>query len=120
MSHFTAHEIESLNRLQYKPEEKPYFDPLRYCLRWLDEEPSDAAGESYERLLDLIIVRSYIHMGTPRDKWYSIAPTTYFAEVWDEALSRAPNWPGFKRVELSSDDRSYFLGEVAKPLENHL
>lgn len=116
LSYFTEHEIDLLNRLQFKSEEKPYFDPLRHCLRWRDEESSDIAGISYERLLDLVIVRSYIHMGKPRDEWYSIAPTAYFVEVWEEALRRAPDWPGFKRLELSSNDRSYFLAEIAKPL----
>lgn len=120
MSHFTEREIESLNRLEYKSEEKPYFDPLRSCLRWLDEDPLDACSKSYEHLLDLVIVRSYIHLGKPREMWYSITPTIYFVEVWDEALSRAPNWPGFKRLDLSNEDRSYFLTELARPLEDHL
>jgi hypothetical protein len=120
MSHFTESELFRLNNLQYNAAEKPYFDPLRYCLRWRDEEPPEFEPNSYERLIDLTIVRSFIHHGRSRENWFVIAPTTYFIEVWDEARERAPNWPGFNRLELSSDDRSFFCGQVAKPLEDHI
>lgn len=120
MTHFTDWELEQLNSLKFDSTAQPCFDPLRYCLRWLDEVPKNFGGESYERLLDLAIVRSFIHSGKSRENWWVISPTTYFAEVWDEAITRAPNWPGFNRIELNAVDRAYFENESAKPLEDHL
>lgn len=97
---------------------QPYFDPMRYALRWFDEEPEKLGGDSYENFLDLLIVRSFIHRGKDRADWWIISPTTYFAEVWDEALAKAPNWPGFNRLSLSAVDCAYFEQQLARPADD--
>ncbi len=117
MNHFTDAEIAALNQLEYKPDEPACFDPMRWALRWRDEE-YPCGGDEYHHLLDLAVARSFIHQGKPREQWFAIAPTSYYMEVWDEALARAPNWPGFKRVELSDADRQYLLYEYARPDEH--
>lgn len=114
MSHFTDREIEKLSFLAFGPNAQPYFDPLRYCLRWPDEDPVNYHGESYERSLDLVLVRSFIHLWMDREKWWALCPTTYSADVWDEAFSKAPNWPRFKRLRLNATDRAYLENERAK------
>ena len=119
-NHLTEAEAFRLNSLKLDPLAQPRFDPLRSCLRWADEEPQGISGKEYEHLLDLLIARSIIHKGRTRDEWYAITPTSYFVDLWDEALKRAPNWPGFARTSLPSTDRTFLDGELAKPLEKHL
>jgi hypothetical protein len=120
MAHFTESELRTLDSLQFEAKAEPYYDPLRDALRWFDEMPENAVGDAYEHILDLVIVRRWIHEGRERKDWNVLGPTTYFAEVWDEAMCGAPNWPGFKRVQLSDKDRDYLARESAKPLEDHL
>jgi hypothetical protein len=110
MIHFKDWEIEQLNALKIDEASQPYFDSMRYCLRWFDEEPEKLGGESYENFTDLLIARSYIHLGKPRNDWHPL-----LAELWDEALAKAPNWPGFKRLSLNSKDRAYFEFEFNDP-----
>jgi hypothetical protein len=120
MAHFTAAELNALDRLPFDEKVEPYYDPLRSSLRWFDEELQGAVGESYEHLLDLVIVRGWIHQGRERESWNALGPTTYFSEMWDEAMNGAPNWPGFKRIKLSEKDRAYFERELSTPLEDQI
>ncbi len=119
MSHFTDAEIELLNSLPFDSAARPIFDPIRSCLRWHDEEPARLAGGAYERFLDLLVVRSFIHQDKPESQWFSISPTTYFTEIWTEAQQRAPNWPGFRRINLDSGSRDLFERESSKALSQH-
>ena len=120
MTHFTETELKALDELFYDDKALPYFDPLRDCLRWLDEVPPTASGSAYEHVIDLAIVRGFIHLGRKREEWYALSPTTYFSEVWDEALKGAPNWPGFRRLSLSESENAYLDQERSKPLEEHI
>ena len=108
----TGIEIEAFNSLEYDPKLEPYFDPMRYCLRWQDEEPECVSSRIYEKFLDLLITRSYIHKGLPKEKWFSIEPTGYFVEFWEHAESAIPSWPGFMRLQLNKVNRKYLEIEV--------
>jgi len=119
MDKITKKEIEAFEKLEFKPDLKPYFDPMRYCLRWEDEEPETVTRDIYEKFLNLLIVRSYIHEGRPKNEWYIIKPTTYFSDFWEHAKETIPNWPGFKRIELSESDKEYFETEKNKDPDEH-
>jgi len=111
MDKLTKSEIEAFQKLNFDAELKPFFDPMRYCLRWEDEEPECVSKDIYEKYLDLLIARNYIHEGRSRDEWYSLSPSIYFSDFWDHANEVIPNWPGFKRLELKDADRRYLENE---------
>ena len=119
MDKFTKEEIEAFEKLELNAQLKPYFDPMRYCLRWEDEEPEFVTKDIYEKFLDLLIARKYLHEGRTKDKWYSMEPTNYFSDFWDHAKSVIPNWPGFKRLELSKSDQEYFEKEKNRDPNEH-
>ncbi|MDO8654378.1 MAG: hypothetical protein Q7R66_19580 [Undibacterium sp.] len=120
LKHFSAAELIALNALFFDEEARPYFDPLRDCLRWGDEVPAGASAGAYERLIDLAIVRGFIHSGRQREDWLVLGSGAYFAEIWDEALTAAPNWPGFKRLHLSETNKAFLDSERSKPFGEHI
>ena len=63
MNQLTKKEIESFERLQFNADLKTIFDPMRYCLVWKDEEPECVSKGIYEKYLDLLIARKFIHEG---------------------------------------------------------
>ncbi|WP_169796740.1 hypothetical protein [Chondromyces crocatus] len=71
---------------------------------WLDEAHVHIGKEGYKLLIDLWIVRGYIHRGIPPERW-ELDPV-YFQDVWRNALRDIPGWIGFKRLTLSSEDRA--------------
>ena len=94
---------------------------MRWCLRWLDEEPKSVSPDIYEKFLDLIIVRSFIHLGKPPSKWHIVGPkTSYFIDVWQAAIEEVPFWPGFKRLKLNKKDRDFFESERGRDLSDFL
>ncbi|MEM9906993.1 MAG: hypothetical protein AAF921_18410 [Cyanobacteria bacterium P01_D01_bin.44] len=113
-------EIEAFQKLKFNSNLRPVFDPMRYCLRWEDEEPESVSKDIYERFLDLLIARSYLHLGRPKDRWYSLEPTDYFRDFWDYANEVIPSWPGFMRLELTESAREYFEREVNRDPHEHL
>ena len=67
--------------------------------------PEQFTGDVREFLYDLLIVRGFIHKSIPKDKWGF--DSAYLLSVWDEGLRLVPNWPGFRRLSLSSEEKSY-------------
>lgn len=92
---------------------------MRDSLRWLDGELESIGDDAYEHLLDLVIVHGWIHRGRAKKDWNALGPTTYFSEVWEEAMQGAPNWPGFRRTILSVENRAYFERDLARPPDEH-
>jgi hypothetical protein len=98
-----------LNELVLDVSSKPLFDPMRDCLFWEDEGWNLQLVEpERDVLVDLWIVRGFIHRQVPIQKWgVGEGSYEYFKGVWDEAFLKAPNWPGFKRLVLSKLDNEY-------------
>ena len=119
MNKLTEKEIAAFEKLQFRAELKPHFDPMRYCLRWEDEEPECVTKDIYEKFLDLLIARKYVHEGLSKDKWFTLEPTSRFVDFWEHANTVIPNWPGFKRINLSESDRKYFEEEKNRKPEEH-
>jgi hypothetical protein len=104
-----------VNNLLYDPNCEPSFELIRSCLIWFDERTERISNEGYGLLGDLWSVRGYIHQNVSRENW-GLDPK-YFQTVWDNALNDVPNWPGFKRLELSSRERQY-LSESLEAAKN--
>src|SRR5512133_1049470 len=62
------------------------------------------SGEEPELVGDLWIYRGALHRGIPLQQW-GVNPER-FQSVWQTALEDIPNWPGFRRIELSTDEQA--------------
>lgn len=101
-----AEDVHALQSLAYDHAARPNFELLKYCLVWPDERPSvRLSSEASEFLSDLWIVRGFIHRALPRWQW-GLDPQ-YFQDVWVAGLQTVPDWPGFKRLQLTESDRMY-------------
>lgn len=104
-----------LQQLVLDPVAEPNFELLKACLVWPDERPERISEPGYELLRDLWSVRGFMHRNVPVENW-GLEPG-YFQSVWDYALQDVPQWPGFKRIQLSDAERAYLsqcLAETAK------
>lgn len=50
MDKLSSEEIMAFQKLVFDSDSKPYFDPMRYCLRWKDEEPEAVSRAIYKKL----------------------------------------------------------------------
>lgn len=103
--HFTQDDRVRLEELVFDPTCEPSYELMKACLVWPDERPAMISKDGYEMLGDLWIVRGFIHRQVPCEQW-GLDPN-YFQEVWRNALSDVPNWPGFRRMHLSQLDQAY-------------
>ena len=120
MNRFTPIECAAFNGLRFNPRTQPHFDPMRWCLWWPDEEPPIVSQDTYDKFIDLIIVRSFIHLGKPQAEWYVIEPTTYFVDAWQAAQEEIPLWPGFKRQQLNRSERRFFEAQRRRDLSEFI
>lgn len=102
-----------LESLSYDPSAEPAFDPLRYCLVWADERPVGLTPSGYELLGDLWIVRGFIHRKLDEGRW-GLDPA-HFRSVWSYAQDTHLAWPGFRRIELSPEERAYLSESMSDP-----
>jgi hypothetical protein len=100
----------ALQQLTYDPGAEPAYELLKSCLVWPDERPVRISSEGYEFLGDLWAIRGFLHRELPLVRW-GLDPA-YFQEVWRVGLATVPNWPGFKRLQLSEKDRQYLTACV--------
>src|SRR5437016_4493170 len=106
MGYFSDRDRALIEALEYDPAATPGFELLKGCLVWADERPDGLTSEGYDHLCDLWIARAFLHQGRP----FTDAPLggRQFERAWAEALSEGIRWPGFRRVELSAEDRAYY------------
>jgi hypothetical protein len=112
-SRFESRDRDLLMRLQFDRDASPAFEELRCCLIWPDERAESLSSHGYELLGDLWIVRGFIHRHIPRQHW-GLDPD-YFQLVWTCALSDVSGWPGFRRLELTEQDRNYLQRCLQEP-----
>lgn len=103
---FVGEDLRLIELLTYKPSLKPSYDHIKNCLAWDDERADGLTPAGYEILCDLWIARSFIHRGLS----FSIheLDPNYFRVVWERALGQKFKWPGFQRLTLSEEDKTYF------------
>lgn len=105
-------DLEVLNELKLDLSLKPNFEFLKSCLIWDDEATSNLSNDGREFLYDLFITRGFIHKELPESEW-GLDPE-YFKSVWNFGLKNIPDWPGFKRLNLSQEDKQYLLKSLKK------
>lgn len=116
MIYFEGKDLKIIESLKIKKDAVPAYEMLKDCLVWTDERVKGMSPEGYEKLMDLWIVRGFIHKGTPEEKW-GIDGDTYLLNAWNEARSQVPHWIGFTRLKLSDEERKYFEYERSNILE---
>jgi|GEM_PF-370884 len=95
----------------YDPALEPRFNALSGCLNWNDEAPSGITSEAYGVLSSLWVARSLMHQGLTFSD-HPINPE-YSQRVWQQAVHEIPNWPGFKRLVLSEEDKALYAELLA-------
>ena len=106
MPYFSGEARRIVEALVYDPALEPGFELIKGCLIWADERPMGLDSANYEKLCDLWVARSFVHRGVPFTS-HHLAPD-YFGRVWSLALADGFSWPGFRRLELSIEDRIYY------------
>lgn len=109
---FSQSDRVAIGRLAYDPTATPAYDIIRSCLVWADERPVGISNDGYELVGDLWIYRGALHRGIPLQQW-GVNPER-FQSVWETALGDIPNWPGFRRIELSTDEHAFLVEELRK------
>lgn len=115
---FTANDLRLIESLVYDASLEPTYSPMRNHLTWTDEMPEGLTPEGYEVLCDLWIARSYIHRGLEFSE-HPLDPD-HIRDFWDRALKQNFQWPGFKRLNLSSSDTTYYEAMMTKAREGSL
>jgi len=103
---FKARDLELIRNLVLDPSLESKFNALSAYFFWEDEIPSNITPDGLDVLQSLWTARSLFHRGlTLKD--HPINPE-YSRLVWEQALEEIPNWPGFKRLTLSNEDKAYY------------
>ena len=114
-SYLTRADQEMINALTFNSSLRPSFEVIKSCLIWDDERPRALSKEGRRFIDRLLVMRSFLHQGIPRDRW-RVDPTP-FESAWRAAEDAQLKWPGFSRLYLSEEDRLYFqrsLDEASK------
>ena len=115
---FTGRDFDVMRSLKYDPSLKPNFESLKGCLVWKDERPRGLSIEADNLVNSLLIARAPIHRGlTLYDLPFD---PEYYKELWALAQQQISNWPGFKRLSLSDEDRKYLNDEIAASFREDL
>ncbi|MDX2106002.1 MAG: hypothetical protein SFY67_06325 [Candidatus Melainabacteria bacterium] len=101
-----------IEKLKYDPALEPKYNALSGVLIWQDELPSNVTPNGHDVLGTLWTGRSMLHRGFT----LSDAPINpeYCIEVWEQALTEIPNWPGFKRLTLNETDKTFLNKNLAQ------
>jgi hypothetical protein len=103
---FIGNDLALIESLVFDSKLKPTYSAMRNHLMWADEMPDGLTHEGYTALCDLWIARSYLHLGLDFSS-HELDPE-YITNFWKRALAQNFKWPGFKRLTLSEEDRSFY------------
>ncbi len=109
---FIGNDLEVMRSLKYDPTLKPNYESIRGCLFWKDERSEELSPDGYKLVNSLIIARSLLQQGLTLDD-HPIDPE-YCKKLWAIAQKQIADWPGFKRVTLSAEDKEYFEDQIAR------
>ncbi len=115
---FTGKDLEIMKSLKFDPSLKPNFESLKGCLVWKDERPRGLSLDADDLVNSLLIARASIHRGLTLDD-LPFDPE-YYKELWALAQQQISEWPGFKRLTLSDEDRLYLEDEIAASFREDL
>jgi hypothetical protein len=109
---FSRKDAEELNTLIFLPHLNPQFEMIKSVLTWKDEIPREISENGMDKLWNLFIARSYIHDNRPFSSHFRGG--RHLEEAWSKSRNEIPDWPGFKRLSLSNEDRSFYDDERRK------
>ena len=110
MTYFRDKDLELIEKLEFNPILEPSYDAIKNCLVWEDERPDGLTPDGYEKLCDLWIARSFIYRDIPFSECES--DSSYYERVWKKAMDVNFKWPGFKRMNLSEDEKAYYQYKI--------
>jgi hypothetical protein len=116
MEFFSLEDAKLLNSLVYQPDFKPSYDMVQNLLTWKDERPTGISDDGMDKLINLWIARSYIHDDRPFSS--DVFGGKHLEEAWSKSKDEIPNWPGYQRLNLSTEDREYLDNERRSLEEN--
>ena len=90
--------------LPFDGQAAPAFNEMTWCLVWPDEVPDGLSREGYRIVRDLLVARGFIHRGVPVEAWDEGYLDRW--EAWNEALSSRLRWNGFRRIALTTAQRT--------------
>ncbi|MFA7340454.1 MAG: hypothetical protein WC028_26970 [Candidatus Obscuribacterales bacterium] len=109
---FTGQDLVLLRSLKYDPSLKPAYESIKGCLIWEDERADELSTEAKRMVNNLLIARSLLHQGLTLDA-HPINPELC-KNLWALAQQQVSEWPGFRRLTLSAEDKAYFEDQVAR------
>ena len=99
--------------LRYKPEARREFSMIPFgAFVWEDEHPGGKCmlprvdDQSTMSILQLVAARTAL--------WMSGQVPDDLQHIWDEARSALPNWPGFARLSISSEDQEIIRANLVE------
>jgi hypothetical protein len=87
----------------FDPDASIAFHELLGCLVWSDEVPDGLTSAGRDYLRELLAVRGILHLGRPVDWPDGTRPDR--AAAWRDALDSDLRWNGFRRIELTPEQR---------------
>ena len=114
----TDKDIELIQTQPYDSTLMPNFESLKGCLVWKDERPRGLSLDAGRVINSLLVGRNLLHRGLTLDDHPINAE--YCKKVWAAAQQQISNWPGFKRLTLSAEDRKYLNDEIAASFREDL
>ena len=94
-----------LESLVYDPGLEPRFNALRSYLTWEDELPSGITPDGLDTLANLWIARACLYHGFELPDLFD---SNYFSGIWNQAIAEKLDWPGFKRLTLSDENKEFY------------
>ncbi len=84
---------------------RPNFNPLSSLLFWDGITP-----QAYDDLNALCLARALIYYDYKLTT--DLLDSEYFRSVWDKAIASDLKWAGFHRLQLSDEERKYYISEL--------
>ena len=114
----TDKDIELIQTQPYDATLKPNFKSLKGCLVWRDERPRGLSLDADRVINSLLVGRNLLHRGLTLDDHPINAD--FCKKVWTASQKQIADWPGFKRLTLSDEDRKYLEEEIAASFREDL
>jgi len=105
----------AVRALTYDATSQPAYETIKSCLVWPDEVPGGVSSTGYEFIGELLAVRGLMHRKVPFERW-PLNPEHHKA-VWLAGMQEIPEWPGFRRIELSDADALYLQKSLQEDAE---
>lgn len=114
-AYFSERDRRIFTALRFDARAQPAFDVMRDCLVWPDERPEGMTPDGHEKFHDLLIARAILYHWPAVGRSARYVDADLFKRQWEAALAQTPEWPGFRRLALTPEDRAYYLACLDDP-----